>query len=747
LHPRPALTARFERDASPTHMHAARSHLRGEFAGGIASAIPGLAHALTLGLLAFAPLGAEHADLGIRAGFAAVIFGGVAATVFAGTSLPATGPRASTSLILAGFVATVAADRTLGVSEILALTTLCVACAGVIQLLFGALRLGTIVKFVPHPVVAGFMCGVAILIVLSQLPHLLGVPPDVMRRPLLDWIGAIQPFTAIVGLATAAVIMIIASRHRQWPAALIGLAIGAALHYAIGSVASNTPLGPTVGTLPGGLPLPTALGPAIEVAQTPQLATHLPAVAGSALVIAIIGALDSLLAAAAIDALAGTRHHANRELVAQGVGNIVSALFGGVPVALSPTRGIPAWRAGGRTRAIGIIAPALLLAVLLIGTRALAYLPLAALAGVMITVAVGLVDNWTHGLVRRLARGVRNPPVVWSGGIVVAVAIITVLGSFIIAVSAGVLLSMAFFIGSMNRSLVRAVHDGAARPSRRVYGPDDEQRLAAQRHRLQVVELEGALFFGSVERLSTEIDALARAGADYIVIDLQRVTEIDATGALMLEQVIKRHRAAQVNVVLAGVTPKGRHGTSLIASGTFRAKEGRPWFVDADRAIEWSERRLLGDTASSVHREIPFEHLALTTGLDAAEIDTLRHFLRRRELDAEEILFREGESGSELYVLARGAISIVIRGSAGHDQRLVTFAPGSVLGEASMLDGGVRSATAVAAEDAVVYSLSRRTLDLLAARDPALSNKLLLNLDRHLSGRLRRTTDTLRELH
>ena len=718
--------------------------LRGEFAGGVASAIPGLAHALTLGILAFAALGPGHADIGLRAGFAAGIFGGIAATVRSGTPLPATGARASTSLILAGVVATLATDRALDAAGVFGLAILCVALSGALQILFGVLRLGSLAKFVPYPVIGGFMTGVAILIALSQVPHVLGLAPGALRRPALEWLAAAQPLTAWVGVATAAIIWVVAWRWKRAPAALIGLAAGTAVYYATAFVVPGGALGPVVGTIAAGLPLPTAFAGIADLVVQPTAVRHLPLLATTAAVIAIIGSLDSLLAAAAIDAVAGTRNRANRELIAQGAGSIVSAAFGGVPVALSPTRAIPAWRAGGRTRAIGYIAAGLLAAVLLVGTAALAYLPFAVLGGVMLTVAWGLVDTWTRGIVRRLTAGERDRMLLWSAATVVLVAAITVLGNFVVAVVVGVFLSMALFIATMNRSLVRAVHDGTARSSRRIYGPEDARRLAAERGRIKLVELEGAIFFGSAERLVIEAERWAHT-ADHIVLDLRRVTTIDATGALGLEQLAKRLRARKVNLALAGVTPEGRHGLALAAYGTFADPSTREWFADADQAIEWAERRLLGSIDSFSPQAIPLERLAFAAGLDSGEIEALRRSLRRKELDPGETLFREGEPGEHLYLLARGAVSITI-GDAGRTNRIVTFAPGSIFGEAAMLDGGLRSATAIVTEDAVVYSLSRAALDQLASSYPALANKLLLNLGRHLSGRLRQTTDALREL-
>jgi SulP family sulfate permease len=715
--------------------------IRGELSGGIASAIPGLVHALTLGVLAYAPLGPEHADIGIRAGFAAAIFGGLAAAAFAGTPLPATGARAAPSLILAGFVATLAADPALGIAQKVALASACVAATGVLQLAFGALRLGTLAKFVPYPVVGGFMCGVAVLIALNQLPHVLGVLPGALREPSLAWLATVQPGTVVVGVATAVIVFLIGWRWKRLPAALLGLVGGTVLYYALRAVFGDV-AGPAVGPLPGGLPA-FAAGTLLEIAWSPEAARHLPALAGTAAVLAIIGSLDSLLSAAAIDAAAGTRHRANRELVAQGIGNLVSAAFGGVPVALSPTRAIPAWRAGGRTRAIGFIAAALLAAVLLAGSRLLALLPLAVMGGVMLTVAWGLVDAWSSALVRRLAAGERDRTVLWSLAVVVLVTTITVLGNFVVAVIVGSFLSMALFIASMNRSLVRALHDGSARPSRRIYGPELAARLAEARREIGVVELEGALFFGSTERLGDAVEAFA-VGRRFVVLDLRRVTAIDASGAIALERTTMHMARQGATVLLAGVTPGGRHGLALTGYGAFVAARERRWFADPDEAIEWAEQQLLGERGIEV--ELPLERLSLAEGLGADELAALRGLLRREEIAAGQTLFREGEGGDRLYALARGAVSISIAAPAGAVSRVVTFAPGALFGEAAMLDGRARSATALVAEDAVVFSLARSDIDALANTCPALAVKLLVNLGRHLSARLRQTTDTLRDL-
>ncbi len=299
---------------------------------------------------------------------------------------------------------------------------------------------------------------------------------------------------------------------------LRGVLGGTVCYFAIRGAVADAALGPTVGILPGGLPLPTALGGALAVLGTLAGGVHLSALVGSAAVIAIIGALDSLLGAAAIDAASETRHRANRELVAQGLGNLASALFGGVAIALSPAQAISGWRAGGRTRTASYVSSAVLLALMLGGAHVLAHLPIAVLAGIMLVVAWNLIDTWTRSLVRRLVARIGDRTAWSSAAVVVLVAGLMVTVGFVVAVIAGVFLSMALFIAAMNRSLVRSVCDGAARPSRRIYGPEEAERLAAGRSRIKVVELEGALFFGSTERLSAKIESLAKA-ADYVVLD------------------------------------------------------------------------------------------------------------------------------------------------------------------------------------------------------------------------------------
>lgn len=723
--------------------------IAGELKGGVASALVGLAISLTLGLLAFGALGAEHADLGVRAAFIAVVLGAPVASLLGGTPIPGAGARVSTTLILAALIASVATEPALaaaGMSRIAAVVFIgatSLVLAGLIQIVFGLARLGTLARFVPYPVVAGFMNGVAILVVLWQIPYLIGLAAPVRGRALLDALPAAQPWTLLVGAATAGLIWTIAPRWKSAPTALLALLGGTALYYVVAAILPTAEMGPRLGEISVTLALPVALAPLGSHAGVDLVFAHWIPVLGTAAAIAVIGSLDSLLSAAAVDVVHNTRHHPNRELVGLGLGNVVSGMFGGIPVSFSPNVSLAAYRAGSRARASGLIAAAALLAVWLLGGWALAYVPFTVLAGIMVTAGVNLVDRWTRALVGQVGRGGLERDTRWSLAVVAAVCFVTVVFNFVVAVTFGLIASMALFIAAMNRSLVRASWTGLQRASRRVYPATQARRLRERGEAIRVLELEGAVFFGTVYRLGKEVEALARS-ARFIILDFRFVGTIDATGAVMLEQLSQRLLADGVRLFLAHVMPEGRHGRMLTQYRTFLERPRTDWFEDTDRALEAAELGLLANEAElGSGEELPLQASSLLAGFGPEECDRIRAHLERRDLSAGEALFREGEPGSRLYVLTRGSVTIMT-GSGHKSQRIGTFEPGVIFGEMAMLDGAARSATAVADQRAVVYSLSSAALEQLRAATPALGERLLINVARNLSNRLRHTTDVLR---
>ncbi len=749
---RSAKTSLEASDRPVTTAFAAGLHWRDELLGGLAGAVASLALALSLGLLAFAPLGPQYAKVGVLAGFASAIYGQLVAALLGGSTHPGSGPRASASLVLAGVVALLAADPALapggghGVEWIVALAGLTVVISGVLQVVFGALGAGLFARYVPYPFVAGFMLGAAVLVIVAQLTALTGVSRAELAAGPAAAMHALQPATLLVGCITAALIWTVAALSKRVPASLGGLVGGTVVFYAVQLAWPDIALGHVVGAMPRSLPLPRAIVPMLDM-PWPLVERHLPAIFSGAGVIAVIGTLDTLFAAVAIDHATDGRHDTRREVVAHGFANIASGLCGGVPVLLSRARAMASWDAGGRTRVTAVIAAVLLAVIFIAGRSLVALVPIAVLGGIMVTMGVGLIDTWTHGLVRRLRDAGTRPDqaLAWSAATVAVVALTAIFVGFVPAIGVGFLLSgLLFFIG-MNRSLVRSVVDATVRPSRRIWGGDNAARVQEARRRIRVVELEGALFFGSAERLAEHVEPLAGV-ADVVVLDFQRVTAIDATGALLLERLVRRLARKGTQVVLAAVTPEGRHGSTLIAHDAFRDSGRQLWFGDADQAVEWAENRALEKLGKATMREVPLAAFGLLDGLSESELRDVASHFQRRIYPAGDVLFRENDPGDRLCLLARGAVEISIAGAGAHRLRIVTMAEGSLFGEAALLDGRPRSATAQAAEEIVVYELTRDELHEIETRYPPVAIRMMTNLARQLSLRMRETNEIVRQL-
>ena len=361
-------------------------------------------------------------------------------------------------------------------------------------------------------------------------------------------------------------------------------------------------------------------------------------------------------------------------------------------------------------------------------------LPTAVVAGIVVMLAWTLVDRWTRRLLRQWWGGERSLDLALSLGIVVVVCAVTLRWGFVLGVGAGVLVAMLIFMRALNRSLLRLRYRASEIPSRRIYPPALEAQLRGQRSRIEVLELEGALFFGNAERLADEAERIAPAPA-FLVLDLRRVSTLDATGAVALAQLDERLARRGTALWLAGVTPDNRHGRALREQGVQRAA-GRWWgHADADRAIEAAEVQLLAAAGLSLDGlALEPEQCTLFAGLDAAQRTRLRATLQPRQLAAGERLFTQGDAGDALYLLGSGSVSVVDRTRA---QRFVSFSPGMCFGETAVLDGGGRTADAVADMASTVYALPAAALADLQQQHPAIAAQVYRNLAQHLSERLR----------
>jgi CRP-like cAMP-binding protein/anti-anti-sigma regulatory factor len=300
----------------------------------------------------------------------------------------------------------------------------------------------------------------------------------------------------------------------------------------------------------------------------------------------------------------------------------------------------------------------------------------------------------------------------------------------------------------MSRGVIRREQYGDVVQARRSREAADATLLASHGRNILAIELEGPLFFASAEALHNRIDAAIAEGVRYVLLDVTRVTELDSTGARFLMQCDERLRAANCRMVLSGSDSRPELAALLGDHGVAEALTRERMFADLDRALEWCENDLLATLrgVALASGEYPFELLGIVRDIDPADREALRPALVRRVYHAGETVFRQGDEGNALHVIALGSASVWLRHAEGDERRLMTFSQGTFFGEMALLDRERRSATVTADEMLVCYVLERSSFDQLAATHPRAGLALLASLARELSRRMRRANRTLLEL-
>lgn len=727
------------------------ANLRADVAAGLVAAIVAVPQSVPLGVIAFAPLGGDWLWLGVLSGLYSSIFAGFTAALLGGAPLMVSGPRASSSLVVAGMVASLMADPEVasrgGAMVAASLAFLAIFLAGAIQAGFGLFRLGRLIKYIPYPVIAGFMNGVAILILLGQVRAILGLPLDF--RWTWEWeplAKAAHPGAVLICLVALVAIRMAPRLTRRVPPPLAGLIAGVAAYHLLGLFTGTEALGMVVGRIPDAAP---GLDTLLDVLALPvdtwlfgKLAEMLPSIA----VLALVGAVDSLLSAVGLDVMTGMRHDSDRELVAQGLSNMVGACFGGVASTGSLARSTAALKAGAKSRLTGMIHALILLAIVEAAAGALAYTPLAAMAGIMVVVAVAAFDSWSRQLMWQLPRSAdHRREIVANLTVVVSVAAATVLVNLVAAVGLGMALSMGLFVRKMSKPIVRRRFDGRMRRSLKVRSREEAELLFDKGYQLALFELDGPLFFGTADALLTEVQKRS-GGVKVVILDFRRVGEMDSTGVRILGQLGQELQKKGRALVLANLTADDPLGRFLLEMGGAALADMVRLFPDADTALEWAEDSILELHGAAVtgFRELALPDLPLVENLAPDDLAVLAGVLERREYPQGAELFHEGDPGDVMYILARGSVTIRLARQGAPPMRLATLQPGVMFGEMALLEWQPRSADAVAEDDVVVYALPAESFIQLAGDHPQLSQQLMLNIARELAARLRVTSAQLR---
>jgi anti-anti-sigma regulatory factor len=461
----------------------------------------------------------------------------------------------------------------------------------------------------------------------------------------------------------------------------------------------------------------------------------------SALALAIIASIDALLCAKLTSQPGELRARDDSLLIRLGIANAVSASFGGITNGINIGPSLTNRAFGGRSWLSVIVNAAAVLAAATLLFPILAYMPRAVLSAVIMVVAIQHIDPWTKQLAARLIKPdtLQRGAIALDLGVSVFVSLLSIAINVVFAVFIGIVLAVLLFVVRMSRSNIRSIYRCDAVRSRRYRDPAELEVLRVQGASVLVIELQGALFFGSAERLAQIVDSETAEGTAALLLDLRRITEIDSTGARILGDIdaALSARAVKLALVLSGRTETAARLADIFQRDRF--------FPDIDRAIEWAEDELLRKAGTGSSLELPLDRLPLLRDFTADEIERLRIWLEPVSWPAGHVIFRHGDSGSALYLVTRGRASVHL----GHDHegiRLVTFAAGAIFGELALLDPGPRSATVTADEDLTGFGLSEASFTVLCQKHPDIAIKLLSALGRELSVRIRYANMTIQQL-
>jgi SulP family sulfate permease len=580
-------------------------HLKGDIFGGVTAGIVALPLALAFGV---------QSGMGAIAGLYGAMMLGVFAALFGGTKTQVSGPTGPMTVVSAIVIAT-AIETTGSLQAGMGFIIAAFLLSGGFQIIFGLLKIGKYIKYIPYPVLSGFMTGIGVIIILFQVYPFLGHKSakstvDVCLK-ISEPLMALNWMAAALGGLTIAIIYLFPRITKSVPSTLVALLVATMIAYffhvdvpLIGDIPSGIPslkiggelmlapsitwtsIGSLMGTIPPDIPLvrpggllsinPSMIDSMVfqSVPYNPDLPLNVPFIPSDiplvrvgglfsidpsmlgllvkfALTIAALGTLDSLLTSVIADNVTKTKHNSNRELIGQGIGNIASGLIGGLPGAGATMRTVVNVKAGGKTRLSGLIHGLLLFAILLGLGKYAAFIPLCVLAGILITVGIGIIDYKGLGHLLRVPRA--------DAIILMIVLFLTVFVNLIEAVSIGVVLACVLFmkkwsdlaeLGTSMKAL-GAKTEGMGENEEEPW--EDEKSLYFEyRNRIYIKHMFGPMFFGFTSKFQELIKELD-PNVKVLIIRMDRVPYIDQSGVYAMEESIIHLHALDVVVVITGI--------------------------------------------------------------------------------------------------------------------------------------------------------------------------------------------------
>jgi len=734
-------------NTTTTQKKESTSNIVGDIFGGTASMLVALPSAIAFGLLIYAPLGASFSGRAAIGGIMGTIAMGLLASIFGGTNRLISAPCAPAAAVLSVFVAELVKNGTLPADLIPVYLMLVGLIVGIVQIIIGKLRGGTFIKYIPYPVVAGYLSGVGVIIFTGQFPKWLGLPKEIKFWEGLTRVGDWKWESITVGAVTIFVMFMAPKIIKAIPAAIIALIAGVSTYFILSfinpsllSLENNHfvigPISASVSDLGNVFSTQWTLASSLDF-------THIGLIFLPALTLAVLLSIDTLKTCVVLDAITYTRHKSNKELVGQGMGNIGSALLCGIPGAGTMGATLVNLNSGGKTKKSGLVFGITAVLVLLLFGKLVAWIPISALAGILIVVAIRMVDYKTFALLK-------HKSTVFDFFVMLGVIISAVTMSLIAAAGIGILLAIILFLREqMRTSVIRRKAFGNQLFSKKSRVITEREILEVKGKHTLIVQLQGQLFFGTADQLLSQIEPLLNE-SKYVLLDMRRVLSIDYTAANRLKQILGRIKEQQGYLIFTSVPLNVLSGQNIkvyLENLGLTETENLKFFEDLDFALEWVEDEILAEEkVVDDNKVLSLNEIELFTHFPEIALKTLAPFLIEKRYEKGQMIFKMNDDGDEIYFVRKGNVKIVLPLAGGGTHHLVTISKGSFFGDMVFLDKRKRSANAFAGDEVLLYELSRKKFDEVTVLHPEISGQFFEMLAFVIANRLRLSDIELKAL-
>lgn len=496
-----------------------------------------------------------------QCGIYTAIFAGFMVSLLGGSRVQIAGPTAAFATVVAGIVATQ------GMDGLIIATVL----AGIILILMGVFKLGSLIKFIPYTITTGFTAGIAVTIFVGQIKDFLGItyasgvsPIETLEKIVANF-EALNTFSwqaLVIGMVSLLILIFYPKIEKKVPPSLIAVIVASLMVNFIPVFADGVYTIGDLYTIPAGLP-------EFTLGKIDLSLDKISAVLPDAFTIAILAAIESLLSCVVADSMVNSRHHSNAELVAQGVGNIASVMFGGIPATGAIARTAANVKNGGRTPVSGMVHAVVLLLVLLFLMPYAGLIPMPTIAAILFVVAFNMSER------KKFARILRTAP---KQDIIVMVAtfVLTVVFDLVVAIEIGLLLTAILFVKRMS--------DETSVTGWKYIDPSNDKDVIDLKlvpEKTRVYEISGPLFFGATDKL---LDIAFEEGMRCLVIRMRAVPAVDASAMNSLESLLNKCRSNDITLVLSHVNPQPM--TTMKKSGFYDNVGSENFCEHIDAALE-----------------------------------------------------------------------------------------------------------------------------------------------------------------